>query len=63
MLASVNRAITCCGCSFAALCALPFLWGMFGAVLPEKVFWFPFWLGAVVWSGQDGDGGISQLWE
>ncbi|CAM5290634.1 hypothetical protein AB0H45_23665 [Streptomyces atroolivaceus] len=62
LLTSVNRGITCCGCLFTALLGLPILWGMIGFVLPEKVFWFPFWLTSVVWNGEDGDGGISSLW-
>ncbi|MGK5627869.1 hypothetical protein [Streptomyces sp. URMC 123] len=61
-LASTNRAITGCGCSFAALCALPFLWGLLCVFLPEGVFWVPFRLAAVVWNGRDGAGGISGLW-
>ena len=59
----MNRGITCCGCSFVALGALPFLWFMISAFLPEEFFWFPFWLVAVIWNGRDGDGGISGLWE
>lgn len=62
VLASVNRGITCCGCSFAALCGLAFLWAVLGSILPGEVFWFPICLASVVWSGKDGNGGISGLW-
>ncbi|WP_432022293.1 hypothetical protein [Streptomyces parvus] len=41
--------------------ALPFIWFISTPFLPEEVFWFPFWLGAVIWNGADGQGGISHL--
>ncbi|MFH9241640.1 hypothetical protein ACH4KO_10085 [Streptomyces anulatus] len=29
--------------------------------VPEEVYWFPFWWGAAIWNGADGQGGISHL--
>lgn len=63
MLAAVNRAITCCGCAVIAPVVLATAWLVLGTMLPEKVFWYPIWLAAVVWNGRDGNGGISGLWE
>ncbi|MGK5639096.1 hypothetical protein ACSNOK_12435 [Streptomyces sp. URMC 126] len=40
---------------------LPVVWLLATSVLPERVFWFPFWLGAVLWNGSDGQGGIHHL--
>ncbi|MEU7283055.1 hypothetical protein AB0A69_30380 [Streptomyces sp. NPDC045431] len=53
-----GRSRFCCCLVFAAL---PVVWLIAGTVLPEQVFWFPIWLGAVVWNGADGQGGISHL--
>ncbi|MFB6670425.1 hypothetical protein [Streptomyces parvus] len=41
--------------------ALPFIWFISTPFLPEEVFWFPFWLAAVIWNGADGQGGISHF--
>ncbi|MFD3412654.1 hypothetical protein [Streptomyces cyaneofuscatus] len=52
-----RRRLSCC--LFFAV--LPVAWFAAAPVLPERVFWFPFWLGAVVRNGTDGQGGISHL--
>lgn len=41
--------------------ALPLIWLIAAPLLPKQVFWFPFWVGAVMWNGADGRGGISHL--
>ena len=43
---------------FAVL--LPVAW-VIGVSFSPKVFWFPFWIAAVIWKGTDGAGGISHL--
>ncbi|MEU8669888.1 hypothetical protein AB0C71_23740 [Streptomyces anulatus] len=43
---------------FIALPLIRFVAALFS---PGEVFWFPFWLGAVIWNGADGQGGISHL--
>ncbi|GGX34793.1 hypothetical protein GCM10010341_65480 [Streptomyces noursei] len=48
----------CCCLPFVAL---PVVWPLAAAFLPERVSWFPIWLAAVVWNGTDGHGGISHL--
>lgn len=53
-----GRVWPCC-LLFAVLA--PVVWFMLGALLPERVFWFPIWVGAVIWNGADGRGGISHL--
>ncbi|MEV6080186.1 hypothetical protein AB0L80_34540 [Streptomyces sp. NPDC052069] len=53
-----NRGGRCCCLVFAGL---PLLWFIAAPILPEQVFWFPFWMGAVMWNGADGQGGISHL--
>ncbi|MEU4497908.1 hypothetical protein AB0F96_31905 [Streptomyces sp. NPDC023998] len=40
---------------------LPVVWLLAASILPEQVFWYPIWLGAVIWNGMDGQGGISHL--
>ncbi|MFD7552484.1 hypothetical protein [Streptomyces sp. NPDC059816] len=42
---------------------LPLVWAIATPFLPEQVFWFPFWVGAVIWNGADGQGGISHLFD
>lgn len=52
-------------CCCLLLAALPVLWFLAAALLPGKpgqdVGWAPFWLAAVIWNGEDGQGGISHL--
>ncbi|MFF0449774.1 hypothetical protein ACFYT4_25745 [Streptomyces sp. NPDC004609] len=48
----------CCCLLFAVL---PVAWLLAAPVLPERVFWFPIWLAAVIWNGEDGRGGIGQV--
>ncbi|MFE9636865.1 hypothetical protein [Streptomyces sp. NPDC006463] len=40
---------------------MPVAWFLAAFVLPERALWFPIWLGAVMWNGADGQGGISHL--
>ncbi|MFJ8588950.1 hypothetical protein ACIRD2_30440 [Streptomyces sp. NPDC093595] len=49
------------GCCCLVLAVLPLAWFVAAPLLPESVFWFPSWLGAVIWNGTDGQGGISHL--
>jgi len=42
------------------LAVLPLVWLLASIFLPE-VFWFPISVGAVVWKGVDGQGGISHF--
>lgn len=55
---TTGRGGLCCCLLFAAL---PLIWLVASPLLPEKVFWFPFWLGAVIWNGTDGQQGISHV--
>ncbi|WP_405804824.1 hypothetical protein OG729_06360 [Streptomyces sp. NBC_00210] len=48
----------CCCLLFSLL---PVVWLLAASILPEQVFWYPIWLGAVIWNGMDGQGGISRL--
>ncbi|MGO4461395.1 hypothetical protein AB4039_29495 [Streptomyces sp. M-16] len=41
--------------------ALPLVWFVAVLIQPEWAFWYPVWVGAVVWNGADGHGGISHL--
>ncbi|MFF9869700.1 hypothetical protein ACF1G0_30620 [Streptomyces sp. NPDC013953] len=49
------------GCCCLVFAVLPVAWIVAAPLLPESVFWFPFWVGAVIWNGTDGHGGISHL--
>ncbi|MFI6289525.1 hypothetical protein ACIBCM_33120 [Streptomyces sp. NPDC051018] len=55
---TAGRGGRCCCLIFAVL---PLVWFIAAPVLPEDVFWFPFWLASAVWSGPDGHGGIGTL--
>ncbi|MFF3958554.1 hypothetical protein ACFYY1_35890 [Streptomyces sp. NPDC001890] len=46
-----------------AFAVLSLVWFIATPFLPERVFWFPFWLGTVMWNGTDGQGGISHLFD
>ncbi|THA31541.1 hypothetical protein E6W17_35455 [Streptomyces sp. A1547] len=52
-----GRGLSCC----LLFTVLPVVWLLAASVLPERVSWFPFWVGAVIWNGTDGQGGISHL--
>ncbi|MFD8063841.1 hypothetical protein ACFXA0_35705 [Streptomyces cyaneofuscatus] len=52
-----RRRLSCC----LFLAVLPVARFTAAPVLPEQVFWFPFWPGAVVRNGADGQGGTSHL--
>ncbi|MFD8979696.1 hypothetical protein [Streptomyces sp. NPDC059564] len=41
--------------------ALPVVWFIAVLVLPKWAFWYPVWVGAAIWNGTDGQGGISHL--
>ncbi|WP_328923787.1 hypothetical protein OG429_03535 [Streptomyces sp. NBC_00190] len=49
------------GCCCLLFAALPIGWFIAALVLPEQAFWWPVWLGAVMWNGADGRGGIHHL--
>lgn len=53
-----GRSGLCCCLLFAVL---PLIWFVAAPLLPEQVFWFPFWVGAVFWNGADGRGGVGDL--
>ncbi|MER6443836.1 hypothetical protein [Streptomyces venezuelae] len=59
---TVGKSGLCC-CLLPAV--LPVLWLLAAALLPgkagEAVGWAPIWLAAVLWNGEDGQGGISHL--
>lgn len=55
--ASGRRGLCCC-LTFAVL---PLVWLLAAPLLPEQVYWFPLWVGAMMWNGADGQGGISHL--
>ncbi|WP_372404550.1 hypothetical protein [Streptomyces luteireticuli] len=58
--ASTDRGGWCCLLLSALPAAGILAWILAASsILPEEVFWFPIWLGAVVWNGTDGQGGIS----
>ncbi|MFB8393875.1 hypothetical protein [Streptomyces yangpuensis] len=61
---TVRKRGWCC-CLLPAV--LPVVWLLAAALLPgktgEAVGWVPIWLVAVLWNGEDGQGGISRLLE